>query len=248
MIVDDFHVVGVAIGPAEDDAPLVVDANRMKARPRAGTLTRQGCILGVMKRALLLALAMAWLVSVACGCGSSRRREGGDGGPRPDVWFLRDAGAGDARPLDGSSGGFHYCPGFEGPSGIAECRGDTECECGSCVIGDICGGLGCASLCATDTDCDGGICTGGCCPTCIPPCPTTPCGPDATCNTATGRCDPVSCSAGYACPVNTRCTPTAPGHGCVRLTCVSDADCDCGTCAEGRCWERPGWCCPPLPG
>jgi hypothetical protein len=48
--------------------------------------------------------------------------------------------------------------------------------------------------------------------------------------------------------MNTRCTPGAGGTGCVRLTCTTNADCDCGTCARGQCWERPGLCCPPLPG
>jgi hypothetical protein len=46
------------------------------------------------------------------------------------------------------------------------------------------------------------------------------------------------------CGTNRRCVD----GGCQRLSCSTDAECDCGTCAEGRCYDRPGQCCPPLPG
>jgi hypothetical protein len=37
VIVDDFHVVGVSTGPAETDAPLIIDANAVLTR----TISRQ---------------------------------------------------------------------------------------------------------------------------------------------------------------------------------------------------------------
>ena len=38
MIVDDLHLIGAIIAPDEDQPPLIVDANRMKASP----IARQG--------------------------------------------------------------------------------------------------------------------------------------------------------------------------------------------------------------
>ena len=198
----------------------------------------------------MIAATAALFAAASC---SGDRRRGGDGGVVPRL----DGGTRDGAARDGTTGdasgrdaGFGYCPG-EMPGGFDACRSDSDCECGDCVVGGICGGAGCAAMCGSDSDCKVGWCSGGCCPYCVPPCPKMPCGAGTTCNTATGRCDPDSCDAGYECPTNTRCMPGATGadgHGCLRLTCADDADCECGTCAEGRCWTRPGQCCPPLPG
>ncbi len=189
-----------------------------------------------------LGVVLLFGLSIA-GCSHSRERSG-DAGPTPD------GGGRDGGGRDGSQrtdAGFGYCSGNT-PSDI-DCRNDSECECGNCLVGPICAGPGCASFCASDADCDGGICVGGCCPYCIPRCPETVCAEGTRCNDTTGHCDLIPCDeSGAACPTNTRCTPGSAGDGCVRLTCTTDADCDCGTCAEGHCWDRPGQCCPPLPG
>ena len=60
------------------------------------------------------------------------------------------------------------------------------------------------------------------------------------------------------CEINTRCKPEleSPTFGCTRLSCRSDADCDCGAClfrsgsSEGLCYDHIGMCvamqtCPP---
>lgn len=67
-------------------------------------------------------------------------------------------------------------------------------------------------------------------------------------------CEPIPCDEAYACPANTFCAgpdadPPGPvdAHGCARLGCESDADCDCGACVEGLCQSGPGYCQPPAP-
>ncbi|MBN2193345.1 MAG: hypothetical protein JW751_11065 [Polyangiaceae bacterium] len=53
-------------------------------------------------------------------------------------------------------------------------------------------------------------------------------------------CRRLLCSEGATCPDNHRC----PGDGdsCTRLSCTSDAECDCGACVNGTCMDRPYLC------
>ena len=67
-------------------------------------------------------------------------------------------------------------------------------------------------------------------------------------------CEPIPCSEGFGCPPNTYCPdphdePAGPidAHGCARIGCAIDADCECGTCVEGLCQSGPGVCQPPAP-
>jgi hypothetical protein len=63
-----------------------------------------------------------------------------------------------------------------------------------------------------------------------------------------GECQPTSCEAGYACPAHTVCDPrpAADPHGCLRDTCTTDGDCDCGGgCVEGFCYPSLGECTAP---
>ena len=62
-------------------------------------------------------------------------------------------------------------------------------------------------------------------------------------------CEPISCADGYACPKNQHCQPgvAADEHGCVALTCASDADCDCGACVGTRCSNRMARCRESMP-
>ena len=59
-------------------------------------------------------------------------------------------------------------------------------------------------------------------------------------------CTLASC-AGYACPTNQVCQTDSYGARCVRKTCRSDTDCDCGVCLGagsflGQCYARLGVC------
>jgi hypothetical protein len=169
-------------------------------------------------------------------------RPRGDGSVTLDS-SARDSTTGDTTTGDGGEA-YGYCPGFEATADA--CRVNEDCECGSCNLGSICGGAGCASECGSDDDCADGWCSTGCCSFCVAACPANPCAAGLRCDEATGRCNPIPCDdpEGAECATNTRCTDGA----CQRLTCATNADCDCGTCAQGRCYDRPGQCCPPLPG
>lgn len=67
-------------------------------------------------------------------------------------------------------------------------------------------------------------------------------------------CEPIPCSEGFGCPPNTYCPgpdedPAGPvdAHGCARIGCAIDADCECGVCIDGLCQSGPGICQPPAP-
>jgi hypothetical protein len=58
-------------------------------------------------------------------------------------------------------------------------------------------------------------------------------------------CMPVSCVAGFDCPVNQRCVPDSQAmltHQCERLSCERDTDCDCGYCIESTCRDALSYC------
>ncbi len=157
-----------------------------------------------------------------------------------------------------------WCDGYQAP-GAPLCRSAADCPSGSlgCWVPDI-ALPGCAERCEaprhacdTDADCPTDvrrlICASGhdvCCETsrqCVIPCtdavggcdnPTERCRSD-------GRCEPIPCGDGWACPTSARCEPGAPDadlHGCVRRGCTDDRECDCGTCVHGRCFDGPGFC------
>jgi hypothetical protein len=224
--------------------PAIVGAHIRRAGELPGTERESNLLMS--RKPVLVAVAFVSLTA----CGDDRRPTSGDGGLRLDTGLFRDA----AVRADGSSGGdagFGYCPGTV-PTAL-DCRADSDCECGDCVVGSICGATGCAAQCGADTDCDTGmVCIGGCCPYCAPACTSTSCAEGQRCNEANGRCERIPCDeGGPACPVNTRCTADpagTAGGSCVPLSCTIDGDCDCGACIDGRCWDRPGQCCPPLPG
>ncbi|MBW2461848.1 MAG: hypothetical protein JRH11_09385 [Deltaproteobacteria bacterium] len=195
-------------------------------------------------RPLLACLALLLLVGPAC---TEDTRPPGDGAVSVDSG-RRDSAPADTSTGDASDSGggdYNYCPGSE-PNSIPACRIDTDCECGMCSLGSICGGVGCAAECGSDDDCTDGWCATGCCPYCVPSCPTTACAAGTRCDEATGRCNRIPCDdpEGQACTTNFRCVD----GGCRRIECATDTDCDCGTCAQGGCYDRPGQCCPPLPG
>ena len=109
--------------------------------------------------------------------------------------------------------------------------------------------------CETDTECGTGmVCVeyvDSCCELsgeassrCQAACSAGSCAEGEACDTS-GHCQLVHCNDGYACPTNTRCDANAEGHGCVRLDCAVDGDCDCGYCAGGVCRDALGACTPP---
>lgn len=137
----------------------------------------------------------------------------------------------------------------------SECPGAVPCvpagslaHCGVCIepVYD----------CMVDRDCDSGeVCATStpdcaCGPSyvCQPRCTEGSCDEGFACNSA-GVCQPVSCHDGFGCPSNTRCFDGGPGrpgfvdqHGCQRVSCVDDLECDCGTCIDGWCHSGPGVC------
>lgn len=111
---------------------------------------------------------------------------------------------------------------------------------------------------------------GGCCAhagTCVLKCTMGSCAADESC-AADGHCVPVSCEDGFTCPQGQMCGAGAGAdrHGCRVIPCDQpgalacpqvaecldgtctprlcsvDADCPCGTCIMGGCWDRP-WIC-----
>ncbi len=87
---------------------------------------------------------------------------------------------------------------------------------------------------------------------CRPACTTDSCAEGERCG-SDGACEPIACDEGWVCPDNTRCSAeTGPAlavdaHGCFRIACASDIDCDCGACIDGLCYDGPGTCQPPVP-
>ncbi len=162
----------------------------------------------------------------------------------------------------------NLCPGTMPPDPSAMlCRSSADCGGPLCLPPGASAGCGPCRMpehdCTADPDCaPGDVCVStvlAC--TCTGE-PSTLCGPSCTGGGTTcaagERCDPsghcvaLSCATGYACGSNTRCDVGAPGadeHGCVRQTCTVDAECDCGACVEGRCYDGPGQCTypPPVP-
>jgi hypothetical protein len=51
-------------------------------------------------------------------------------------------------------------------------------------------------------------------------------------------CRAPTCAEGAQCPINTRCKEVSSAFSCVRLSCTSDAECDCGACVERQCQDR----------
>ncbi len=174
-----------------------------------------------------------------------------DAGADEDAGGDDDAGGGDAG-LDGG------CAPTE-PEGA--CRSDADCTAGSLQCYAPGESIGCGicmepiALCATDADCDeGDVCfvytppcsCGGDASECRPRCSASSCEEGETCDDVTGLCQPTRCNAGYACPAHTECvTKGGDAHGCERTSCTSDADCGCGACVEGRCYEALGFCSAP---
>lgn len=146
------------------------------------------------------------------------------------------------------------------------CDSESDCESGAgCVPPGsprVCGI--CSSderTCEADEDCaEGSHCAEyePICPTCsgllptwcVADCSAGGCGDDARCDAGTGRCLPLQCTSGefpYECPSNFRCADGGDEHGCVRLSCDRDRDCDHGACVNGACWDGEGTCMGPVP-
>lgn len=225
-------------------------------------------------RSVLSVLALL-TVPLLGGCpGATEDADAGHDGGAPAIDAgSSDGGAIDGGAIDGgrdASAGEDASASDAGPdSGCAppepagSCRSDADCTasflqcyapgepvgCGICMEPQ--------QLCATESDChDGDVCVvytppcscGGDASECRPRCTASSCATDETCNDVTGLCQPTSCSAGYGCPAHTVCvTKGGDAHGCERVTCASDADCGCGACVEGHCYEGLGSCSAPPP-
>jgi len=117
--------------------------------------------------------------------------------------------------------------------------------------------------CESDTDCAAGShceeytplcpsCSGALPTQCVLDCSAGSCADDERCDLDVGRCVPLQCTSGefpYACPSNFRCSGDGSGdrHGCERLSCDRDRDCDHGACVNGACWDGEGTCMGPVP-
>lgn len=144
------------------------------------------------------------------------------------------------------------------PFASGDCRGTSDCTsamtcrapgeppaCGTCVPP--------IATCVTSADCTApDVCVfftppcscGGPASECRPSCVTAGCPADEMCDGETGACVPRSCTSGYTCPSHTTCmeSKSQDEHGCVRDNCSTDADCGCGACVEGLCYDDFGTC------
>lgn len=174
------------------------------------------------------------------------------------------------------------CSGVVPQSNQSElCRTSSDCSNGyRCAApgSPNCAGIP-ASACQTDADCgarqicraDSNPCGGF---ECVPACSAESCASSEVCG-ADGRCQALTCGAGYQCPTGSQCNqgigadphgcnvprcdetascpedevcdPTSStADGCAPRTCTSDADCDCGACILGQCEKELFVCVPAL--
>jgi hypothetical protein len=157
-----------------------------------------------------------------------------------------DAGASDTCPGYALTVSEPVCNGPSDCAGGARClleRPPTiggvqppDCRTHTCAAGTACVVKDFAIQCIAPCDATGapGCAAGGVCAPghrfadvlgCRPPdCSDlhSDCGP-------VSRCDPANASGRY-------------DNGCVRLQCKTSADCSCGLCSSGQCYERPLHC------
>jgi hypothetical protein len=157
-------------------------------------------------------------------------------------------------------------------TGVSSCFGSgpiracqAPCTEGSCPEGDVCGGDGhcepssCSAgyACADDRVCgEGGDPQSdehGCRPArCDEDAWSCPAGHDCRPGDEANQngCVPLSCTAGFECPPNTRCREGSlylHAHQCEALECARDSDCDCGYCIGSFCRNALAYCgLPPI--
>lgn len=130
--------------------------------------------------------------------------------------------------------------------GFCRATGEAFANCGACnpVPGDFC---------TLDADCNprvtGTVCEPVPCACqgdarlCAPGCANdTDCLEGTTCDAATRRCQPRSCSTDAACPPRFGCS----NGQCARSSCTTDAQCG-GFCVKGKCYRGQGTCELPRP-
>jgi hypothetical protein len=126
-----------------------------------------------------------------------------------------------------------------------QCASSGHCVPKSCTAGWTCPmNDRCAATGATGAD------PHGCAP--VPcaegyTCPSgSACSADASASRDPHGCVAIHCSqsSGSVCPVNWQCLASLPGSGCAIRKCNTSSDCDCGTCRQGICGNRPGICLP----
>jgi hypothetical protein len=120
------------------------------------------------------------------------------------------------------------------PTRVEACKDDSNCK-----TGEVCNSF--------SFGCEVGH-------RCEPRCETAGCQDGWSCR-PDGQCGPRRCPTEWDCADYGTCKPPAPGegplqggrdwHGCVPLSCSSDADCPCAHCVDAACFAIPGRCIEP---
>jgi hypothetical protein len=110
-------------------------------------------------------------------------------------------------------------------AGALECEAGTLCSPGA----ERANALGCEPLSCTTSSYD---CAEG-----------WRCAADST-RKDKHDCESILCNEPGAlpCPSNTRCTSFSDTFLCRPLPCTTSADCECGVCIGGACYDKPGQC------
>jgi len=159
-----------------------------------------------------------------------------------------DCGPGQQCNMDGSDCNAHrVCE--PGCTADADCASHERCDGRRCyaIPCNEAGSLECEAGTACTPDADQGTtftCEPLSCTDASYDCPEGwRCAPDST-SKDEHECERILCNEADAppCPSNTACAEFSTTYLCRPLRCTTRADCECGVCIDGECYDQPGQC------